>query len=80
MTQDFTDSRREATILLVYVLTTRGRMPCTMVGRSEGGAELKVLNPHDIPETFTLVVKHSGEIRDVQVTWRQRDSIGVMFA
>ncbi|MGU3668392.1 PilZ domain-containing protein [Methylobacterium sp. A49B] len=77
---DRRESRREATSLLVHVLTTRGRMPCTMVDRSERGAQLKVLNPFDLPETFTLVIKESGEIRDVHVTWRQHNSIGVMFA
>ena len=55
-------------------------MPCTLTDRSASGALLKVVGAANLPDAFTLIVGHSGEIRDVRVSWRQPDRLGVTFA
>lgn len=80
MTQDRRENLRAATSFPAHILTDKGRVPCTLADRSASGVLLKVTDALDLPETFTLVVKHSGEIRDVRVAWRQPDRLGVTFA
>jgi hypothetical protein len=51
-----------------------------VIDRSASGVLLKVAEALGLPESFTLIVGHSGEIRDVRVAWRQPDRLGVTFA
>jgi hypothetical protein len=70
-----------ATSFPAYILTNTGkRVSCTLADRSASGALLKVAGAIGLPDAFTLIVGHSGEIRDVRVAWRQPDRLGVTFA
>lgn len=81
MSQDRRESLRAATSFPAHILTDGGRrMPCTLTDRSASGALLKVVGAANLPDAFTLIVGHSGEIRDVRVSWRQPDRLGVTFA
>ena len=81
MNRNRRESLRSATTFPAQILGDNGRrVSCTVIDRSTLGVTLKVADALGLPEAFTLIVGHSSEIRDVQVTWRQHDSIGVMFA
>ncbi|GJE53185.1 hypothetical protein GOFOIKOB_6261 [Methylobacterium tardum] len=81
MPQDRRESLRAATNFPAHILTDGGRRtPCTLAERSASGALLKVVSAASLPDAFTLIVGHSGEIRDVRVDWRQSDRLGVTFA
>ncbi|MCJ2020562.1 PilZ domain-containing protein [Methylobacterium sp. E-065] len=81
MSQDRRESLLLATSFPAHILTANGRrLSCTLADRSVAGAQLKVLGANGLPDTFTLIVGHSGEIRDVRVAWRQADRVGVTFA
>ncbi|QGY05558.1 PilZ domain-containing protein [Methylobacterium mesophilicum SR1.6/6] len=81
MSQDRRESLRAATSFPAHILTDNGRrVSCTLADRSASGALLTVAGALGLPDTFTLIVGHSGEIRDVRVAWRQTDRLGVMFA
>ena len=81
MIQDRRENRRAATNFPAHIHTDNGkRISCTLGDRSAFGALLTVVDALGLPDTFTVIVGHSGEIRDVRVAWRQPDRLGVTFA
>jgi hypothetical protein len=78
---DRRESLRSAMDLPAHILGANGsRVPCTVIDRSASGLMLAVGEALGLPESFTLIVGQSGEIRDVRVAWRQPDRLGVTFA
>jgi PilZ domain-containing protein len=47
---------------------------------SDGGAQLEVLNPQDVPDEFDLLIGGKSDIRRrCRVIWRSQARIGVRF-
>jgi len=53
---------------------------CTLQDLSNGGACLRVHQPHDIPEMFDLVLAALSVKKGCRIVWRSKDKIGVVFA
>jgi c-di-GMP-binding flagellar brake protein YcgR len=54
-------------------------LDCQLRDISETGAKLLVGNGALLPKHFRLIVTADNTIRDVEVTWRKSDSVGVVF-
>ena len=53
---------------------------CTVLDISELGAKLAVDTPHDLPDSFMLLLTPSGHpARRCRVAWRSDEHVGVAF-
>lgn len=53
---------------------------CAVRDVSETGAKVKVAGAPSLPAKFQLLMLSDNTIRPVQVTWKQHDSVGVVFS
>ena len=56
------------------------RWPCIVVDKSETGAQLKVKDRFDFPDTFKLVIADDNQVVHCNVVRRTAAFIGVEFA
>ena len=53
---------------------------CTLVDISEGGAQIRIENPSNVPKYFTLSFNQTERRgKSCKVVWRSSHSIGVQF-
>ncbi|MGH1592248.1 PilZ domain-containing protein [Methylobacterium phyllosphaerae] len=80
MDQDRRERLRSTTKLPAQIVAEKGqRITCTVGDCSDSGALIKVTSALSLPDAFTLVIGHHGEIQDVRVAWRKTDRLGVTF-
>jgi hypothetical protein len=53
-------------------------MDCIVIDWSQGGAQLRLVEPENCPDQFTLFTR-DGRITDCRVMWRREANIGVQF-
>jgi hypothetical protein len=53
---------------------------CLIIDISAAGARLQVKNPDALPDSFTLLLSHGGQLRrHCSIIWRSESAIGVEF-
>jgi PilZ domain-containing protein len=53
---------------------------CLIIDISAAGARLQVKNPDALPDYFTLLLSHGGQLRrHCSIIWRSESAIGVEF-
>jgi hypothetical protein len=52
---------------------------CVVRNRSIGGAEVRLLEPSDLPPTLGLMLITEGLLFDAKVSWRRGDKVGLLF-
>lgn len=52
---------------------------CTVLDISEGGARLKVEDPHFVKQQFHLKFERTSPGKPCKVAWRKGDVIGIKF-
>jgi hypothetical protein len=52
---------------------------CTVLDISEGGARLRVEDPHFVKQQFHLKFERTSPGRPCKVAWRKGDVIGIKF-
>jgi len=51
-----------------------------MLDVSESGAQIKLSEPIELPDEFTLILTRGGEVqRQCQKVWQDRDQLGIRF-
>ena len=53
-------------------------MDCIVIDWSQGGAQLRLVEPENCPDRFTLFTR-DGKITECRVVWRRDANIGVEF-
>jgi hypothetical protein len=53
-------------------------MDCIVIDWSQGGAQIRLVEPENCPDQFTLFTK-DGRITECRVVWRRDANIGVQF-
>ena len=52
---------------------------CTVLDISEGGARLRIEDPHFVKQQFHLKLERTSPGRACRVAWRKGDVIGIKF-
>ena len=50
---------------------------CTIDNMSDGGAHVRMISSHGVPEDFYLVEAHRGIIHKAEVAWRTTTGLGL---
>ena len=71
--------RRRALLPGKILLSSGGAIDCLLRDRSPSGARLRVESVIGIPESFTLEITQSRELRPARVAWRKPGELGITF-
>jgi hypothetical protein len=61
------------------LLSEKTTLDCQVRDVSETGAKLRIPNAASLPKTFRLVTLADNTIRDVEITWKTQDMVGIVF-
>jgi hypothetical protein len=53
-------------------------MDCIVIDWSHGGAQVRLVEPENCPDQFTLFTR-DGRITDCRIVWRREANVGVQF-
>ena len=74
-----TFGRRAMFLHATAVVMGGGRWPCIVVNKSETGAQLKVKDRLDFPDTFKLVIEDDNQVVHCSVLRRTDELVAVEF-